>query len=495
MKKYIFFLALFLINSIHSNAISFVGADLTYSCIGGNTYVITYSLYQDCNDTLVPDSQMLSVECSSNSSMNSQVYLHQISFTGQDVTPFCGCDTTTCLGGTSFGVREFVYQKVLILLPCDMWKIKVSGCCRNTVSSVQGGSSNSFMVETSFNNLITPCNSGPIFSDKPIVIPCKGKSFCLNHGALEADGDSLSFSFDAPRKNDGTAVSYLYPWSTSNFLSSSTPITLDSITGDICFVPDSMMSSITGILVKEYRTINGIPTLIGTTKRNIQFRIMSCPNSIPVLSGIDTLNTHTYNPNDSIFNMDWPIGKLIDFDINGYDADTAIPGCNVHPEAFSIIWNNGIPSATFTPHFNGTDSAYAHFQWQPTFADVASSPHCFVATISDEACPYMGMQSFAYCITVTSGVGIEDNNKNTALRLYPNPSSGIFEISYSTASESDCYLHIYNVEGKEVFTQVWRLPNIHKVHKLNLIHLPNGVYYLNLIQNEQLLKYKILIEK
>jgi hypothetical protein len=32
----------------------------------------------------------------------------------------------------------------------------------------------------------------------------------------------------------------------------------------------------------------------------------------------------------------------------GYDVDTANPYVLGHPELFSITWNNGIPSGTFT---------------------------------------------------------------------------------------------------------------------------------------------------
>ncbi|RLD63118.1 MAG: hypothetical protein DRI84_10080, partial [Bacteroidetes bacterium] len=311
------------------------------------------------------------------------------------------------------------------------------------------------------------------------------------------DGDSLVYSFSSPKKSILSSVVYSFTWSAAGFLTSSSPggVTLDAITGDICFKPTMNMTSITGIKIEEWRTINGTPTLIGTTFRDIQFHVKSCDNEIPVLSGMDTLNTHTYNPNDTIYHRQWAIDQTIDFDINGFDADTAIPGCNAHPEEFSISWNNGIPSATFTPFYNPSDSAYAHFHWVPTFSDVASSPHCFTASIQDGACPYMGFQTFAYCITITSGIGIEDNKALPKMSIFPNPSSGIFEISYPTDLESDCYLHIYNVEGKEVFTQVWKSPNTQSNHKLNLGYLSDGVYFINIIHDERSLKYKILIEQ
>jgi gliding motility-associated-like protein len=84
----------------------------------------------------------------------------------------------------------------------------------------------------------------------------------------------------------------------------------------------------------------------------------------------------------------------------GFDADTANPYVQGSAEKFSITWNNGIPSGTFTTHYNGTDSAYATFFWVPNQSHVSTVPKCFTVTIQDQACPYYGTQTYSYCITV-----------------------------------------------------------------------------------------------
>jgi len=94
------------------------------------------------------------------------------------------------------------------------------------------------------------------------------------------------------------------------------------------------------------------------------------------------------------------LGPTVSFDINGHDSDTYSPTNIGHPEVMHISWNQGIPQGTFTTYYNGTDSAYAHFSWTPTSADVSNVPKCFTATVHDEACPYYGSQTFSYCITV-----------------------------------------------------------------------------------------------
>ncbi len=494
MKKLL--LALFFVGALSfaSKAANYLASDLTYTCLGGNTYLITYSYYNYCDGSSVPNTQLINCSCSSNSAFNFNTNLTLISGTGVDVTPICGCDSNACQGGTSFGIREYIYQAMVTLAPCNSWHLKVDGCCRKPVNTVQG-QANSYFVEAVVDNLNAPCNNAPVFSNKPFALPCNGKSYCLNQGGTDADGDSLVYSFIAPKSSLPVQVSYNAPWAASNFLTSSTPLTLDPVTGDICFNPSMNLSSITGLRVDQYRTINGVVTLVGTTYRDLYFQVISCPNNIPKLSGIDTLNSHTYNPNDTIHFIDWPISKAVDFGINGFDADTFTPGCAAHPERFSITWNNAIPGANFTPHYNGTDSAYAHFSWHPSYADVATSPHCFVVTITDEACPYAGFSTAKYCLTILSAASIENKEHKDGFQIFPNPNSGLFEINYQTTSAEKCRVQIFNAEGREVYSEQWIRPDLLSKHQLNLTNLPDGLYYINIRQADENSISKILIIK
>ncbi len=478
-----------------TKASNFVAGDLTYTCLGGNTYIISFSYYRDCSGSAAPNQQLIYFACSSDPTYNFSTNLTKIAGTGQELYLDYSCDSTTCEGGNGFGVQEYVYQAHVTLPACDSWNMFVSGCCRNDVPTITGGLTNTWYMESMLNNAIAPYNSSSVFSNKPVVFRCIDKYSTYYHGAMDADGDSLVYSFVAPKINGTSTISYNAPWSAANFLATSSGITLNPISGTISFISDTIMSSITAIKIEEWRTINGVATLVGYTIRDLQFHIKPCLNEIPVLSGIDTLNTHTYNANDTTYSMQFALGQTVDFDINGYDADTIKPGCAVHSEAFSISWNNEIPSAVFTPFYSQSDSAYAHFSWLPSYADVASSPHCFTATINDGAAPYSGYQTYTYCVTVTSGVGIDNIEASSKLKIFPNPSSGIIDINYKTNSINNCYLSIYSIDGKRVYNEVWKQPSTQCEHKLDLSYLLNGLYYINIIQDDENSSYKIIIEK
>ena len=405
MKKLITFILLFIallaFKPEKLSASHFAGADLTYTCLGGNTYLISYSFYRDCSGIPAPSSVTVNFECSSNAAFNFNTTLNRIPGTGQEITPGCSAVPTHCSGGNSYGIQEYVFQGQVTLAPCNSWKMWTTGGARNPITTTSG--SGNWYNMAVLDNLNAPCNSSPTFSNKPVAVVCSNQPFCFNHGALDPDGDSLVYSFYPVMTSSATtSVNYIGSWSFTNFLTAQTPpgITLDPVTGDICFTATQNLVTLVGIKVEEYRNVNGVATHVGTVYRDIQLKVTTCNNNIPVLSGMDTTMSHTYDPNDTIYRIDVCLSPdPIEFDINGFDADTFNPGTTGHPERFSISWNNGIPSGTFTTHHNGTDSAYAHFSWLPTAADVGNIK-CFTATVQDEACPYNGFQTFSYCILV-----------------------------------------------------------------------------------------------
>jgi gliding motility-associated-like protein len=399
------------------SATHFAGSDLTYTCLGGNTYLISLSFYRDCSGATAPTNVTINFACSSNPQFNFSATLNAIPGTGQEVTPGCNAMPTKCSGTSNpnYGLQEYVYRGTVTLVPCNSWKMSYTDCCRNPVTTVPGNNSNSWYIWAQLNNLQAPCNSSPTFSNKPIAVACNGQSFCFNHGALDPNGDSLVYSFYGPNTTSAVAsVIYAPGYTAQNFVASVPPITLDPLTGDICFTATVNVVTVTGMRVEEWRKINGVQTLVGIVNRDIQLKIDNCTNTLPQLSGMDTLSTHTYSPTDTTYQIEMCLGPTLDFDINGYDADVYNPSVIGRPDIFHISWNQGIPQGTFTTHHNGTDSAYAHFNWTPTSADVSNIPKCFTVTIHDEACPYYGSQTFSYCVTVR-GMAVDIGPSDTLL--------------------------------------------------------------------------------
>ena len=440
MKKILLILVLISFFGIQRiQASHFAGNDLTYTCLGGNTYLVSLSFYRDCSGIAAPSNINVSFTCSQNSSFNFNAYLNKISGTGQEITPSCSSTPTYCASGTSYGIQEYVYQATITLTPCNSWNMSYSSCCRNPVTTVTGNNSNAWYMTAELNNLNAPCNSSPTFSNIPIVVANNNELLTYSHGAVDPDGDSLVYSFFTPKTQSNSVITYNSPYDSVNFLSSSIPITIDPNTGQITLKPNLSLIAVTGVKVEEWRKINGVPTHIGTVYRDIQLKVYNTTNAYPTLAGMRFVGTHGYSPLDTIYSTTAFATDPVYFSISGFDSDTFNPANASHPEQFSITWNNGISQGNFTTHDNGTDHAWAEFNWIPSINDVSGIPHCFTTTIIDDACPYKGKQIFTYCITVSSPPPLhlgKDTNICINNQLILDGGPGDFSFQWSTGDTS-----------------------------------------------------------
>ncbi len=440
MKKILLLLVLIPFFSIQNTQAShYSGSDISLTCLGGNTYLVTVTYYRDCEGISAPTYIPISFTCSSNSAFNFTAIANKNPNTGNEITPNCSTVPTQCNGGTGYGVQEYAYQVTVTLAPCNYWEAYYSGCCRGPMTTVMSGSG--YTISTELNNLDAPCNSTPVFSNKPVFIANNNQLLSYNNGAIDADGDSLIFSFYPPKSTITNNVSYVSPYSYTNFINSSVPITIDSTTGQITFKPNhtQITSTVMGVKVEEWRTINGTPTLIGTVHRENLLFIFSSSNANPVLAGMKFSGPHGYNPLDTIYSTTAFATDPVYFSFSGFDPDSINSGYLSHPERFSILWNNGITQASFLAHDNHTDSAWAELSWTPGFNDISNIPHCFTATVIDDACPYRGNQIYAYCISVTSPPPLQLGNDTTICInnvLTLDGGAGNFSFQWSTGDTS-----------------------------------------------------------
>jgi gliding motility-associated-like protein len=355
-----------------------MGADLTYECLGGNTYRIRVSFYRDCVGINAPNTVLVnlrSVTCGQNLS----VTCTPIPGTGQEVTPLCPTALSSCNGGVYTGIQEWVYEGIITLpMQCTDWVFSYNLCCRNAaITNIANPNSNTFYIYATLNNTISPCNNSPTFSNKPVPFACLGQEFCFNHGAFDADGDSLVYSLITPYQNASTTVSYNSPFDANNPLSSNPPVSFNTATGDICMTPTNLEVTVMAVLVQEYR--NGV--LIGSVERDIQITVLNCNNNLPTLTGINGTND---------FNATVCAGEQLCFFINSADADAS--------QNVLINWDGSIPGATFTS--TGGPRPTGNFCWTPSQSDISSNPYCFTVRVNDDACPMNGTQIYSYCITV-----------------------------------------------------------------------------------------------
>ncbi|MFD1872704.1 gliding motility-associated C-terminal domain-containing protein [Hymenobacter bucti] len=149
-------------------------------------------------------------------------------------------------------------------------------------------------------------NRSPVFSDLAVAIICANDTTYLLNNAVDADGDRLVYSFGQPYGTTaGLGVLPLSTFSppppilgyTAGFgYSATTPFgttagnfaELDPASGIAKYSSTKVGAKYAvAVDVSEYRTVNGQEVLIGTTRRDLQLVVASCPTTkSPVLAPV-----------------------------------------------------------------------------------------------------------------------------------------------------------------------------------------------------------------
>jgi gliding motility-associated-like protein len=357
-----------------------MGADISYECLGNNDYRLRLTFYRDCAGIDAPLGVQVLIH-STICNIDTFAFLLPDSGTGNDIVPVCPSVITTCHNGNFTGIEEWVYSRIFHFpANCTDWTISYELCCRNgAITTIQAPLNQNIYIFAHLNNTISPCNSSPTFTNKPVPFVCQGQPFSFNHGAYDVDGDSLAYSVISPLSVGGSQVQYRPGYSAYAPLYSVPSMIFDPVTGDFTVTPQILEVTVMAIMVSEYR--NGI--LIGQVERDMQLTVINCTNILPALTGINGTNN---------FTATICAGAPFCFDMFSSDPDT---GQNV-----TVTWDRGVTAGGFTA--NGTGRPTGTFCWTPTLADASPTPHCFTATVKDNSCPLNGSQIYSYCITVVN---------------------------------------------------------------------------------------------
>jgi len=286
MKKLftIFAMAFFalLLTPESGKASHIAGLDITYEYLGPNTYLVRLKYYRDCLGIPAPSSAFI---CWSSVSLglSGTILATQVSSTPVPNTP-CVTATPACPGGVG-DIEEYIYEATIVLpQPATDWIFSYDECCRNgAITTMQP---NGMFISCLLDNITAPTNSSPTFLNLAYTRFCVGNQFFYDQGAFDIDGDSLVFSlvtaeegFSCP--NTYVPSTYVPPYSATNFIGSSIPITINSNTGVVNFIPSIVQVAVLCVLVEEYR----LGVKIGSVKRDIQIKIIpSCNQIIPSFS-------------------------------------------------------------------------------------------------------------------------------------------------------------------------------------------------------------------
>ncbi len=374
-----------------AGATHLMGSDIIYRCLGNGKYEIIVRVYRDCNGIQLSQSPIV-LKCNSNTiTINNQTKVSVRDITGID--PNCPLQSK-CQNQWTYGVEEHVFKATVDLSSynCCEWEISWQQSARN--SNITTGMANqNFYTFAQLNKCVSPCNSSPDFTNPPVAIICHNQDFIFNNGALDTVdvGDSLSYEFATALQGPGQSVNYSGNFSPTN------PITyfgfpnknlqfpggihLDPLTGDLSFRPTQMNQiAVVVIEVKEWRMVNGVMTVVGVTRRDMQIIVIPCPNNkVPKIK--------------PPYSAQACAGQKTCITIETEDDD--------QPDTVKISWNRGIRDATFTHNNGQVKHASGEVCWTPTENDVSNIPYTFTITAKDNSCsPFPGQSVRAFSIFV-----------------------------------------------------------------------------------------------
>jgi len=94
-------------------------------------------------------------------------------------------------------------------------------------------------------------------------------------------------------------------------------------------------------------------------------------------------------------------------------------------------------------------------------------------------------------IVQNSSAGIAENQSQTNISVYPNPSNGQFQFSMDGSPLSkDCKMEIYSVQGERIYQSV--ITNTKS--DIDLSNQTKGIYFVKMYNGQTILTKKMTIE-
>lgn len=384
---FLFSLSIFFTKNAKASHIA--GGDLSYTCLGGNQYMLNLNLFVDCLGFDPGATQ--TITATSTCGGSTTVSLTVTNPGGTEISQLCPAQigNSTCSGGTLPGMWVFNFTGVITLAPpCDTWTLDWEVCCRNgAIINLTAPASQSSYIQATINSVTDSCNNSPYFTSQPIPYVCQGQLVNYNYGVVEADGDSLYFSLINAMGAGGAMLTYTAGYSATSPIPG---ITIDPMTGLLTFTPMTLGNFVVVVLVQEY---DAAGNLIGTVMRDIQFIVQSCANQVPdpaPTAGAITGLTGTA-VSSGPYEIEMCEGANFTFTAIYTDSDAG--------DSLSIVSNilSVLPGATIT--FTGTNPLTVTISWTAPGGSAGTNT-TFSVTVNDGACPVMGQQTFVYDVNV-----------------------------------------------------------------------------------------------
>ncbi|MFM7662012.1 MAG: gliding motility-associated C-terminal domain-containing protein [Bacteroidota bacterium] len=489
--KYIFSLILVLIFLKNAFASHTMGGELTYKCVGGNSYIFELVFYRDCNGAEV-----------NTVSENLRVWNHPsltsitLPFVNRfDVSPDCNplpgyaskleCGVGSAGGNGVGAIERVLYRSLPIQLvgipPVAGWIFTYENYSRsNSLTNISNPSS--FGITLAAKMFATPnmvgngfSDSSPQFLQEPFFVSCSGTPYIYNMNAIDPDLDSVCFDFGIPYDHfPGLAYnppispgqvqyepgfSYTNPTPGTSLDPSNIPASINPLTGELSFTSNTVGNYLIKIRARSYRQ----GSLISEVEREMQIIILPCSstNTFPVVpppfagSYSTTVNAGDFvsfslNATDNEFLQDGTTPQKLYLTASGpmFGAGLTLnTGCDIEPCA---TLNSALPII-------GTQQVSATFSWQTSCDHLVNQygivsdviPYNFVFKVQDDYCPVPKVSYVTVTIYVVNP-GVIQPTQIKCIETLPNGDLTIHWNQVSNPENSFVEYQLHSLEDGQI---------------------------------------------
>lgn len=340
-----------------------VGGEITYRCLGNDSYEITLTVYRDCynGDPWFDNPATVGIYENNSDSILVKKLSLPYSALSNDTLPVIL--SNPCLSVPPDVCVHKATYRTLTTLPFNPngYIIVYQRCCRNKLIRNLPDPLNtgiSFIAEISAESQLL-CNRGAKFDYWPPVAICVHHPINFDHSGSDADGDSLAYRLCTPlfgpdslrpAPNPPLAPPYQEviwldpPYNLSNILGGD-PLSIDPHSGFMTGIPNTIGNFVVGVCVDEFRD----GALLSTTRRDFQYNVADCgePNAAFFLPEIqcDTLEVKFLNQSSNSSSFQW----YFDWE-NDLSQNSTLPSpAHVYPDTglytIALIAAPGLPCA------------------------------------------------------------------------------------------------------------------------------------------------------
>jgi len=372
-----------------------------------------------------------------------------------------------------------------------------------------GDNSNKFAARTggTYTLEISNSNGCSVYSTDSVnvtvnTIPTVGDLSQLGKPSF-CEGDSVILSTPL-------VTGYLYSWR-NEYGPIANAVTTNSYTAKSSGIYQLDVSSASGCSVRTspvYVTVRESP--VKPVLDSVNYQPGKCPGEDPITLKINqTVAEYKYQWfKDGVALFKDTLSYLELYEKGNYKLEAELNQCVSESRIVNINIPDGLPKPQIYVqgpavwYLACSNKTAAHYRWYCNNVLIKDAPDKYIYVAGHKMGEYrvsivnsLGCYTSSNVISIPSGItGIDDIDPFEGLKLYPNPTTGLFSVEIENEVFGDLLIRIYNQDGKELYNFIFEKTSAYFSAELNLSGKPGGYYLITFDLDRRFAAKKIIIE-